>query len=247
MLMACRSEAFTTLPGLRTPHQHRSFSVRSAVPLLENIDLVTASGASDLWQNYLGLLESAPLPTKAVTAGLIIGAGDASAQLIEKVLSTQDSEEGVSTTGEKGLDLIRVGRWAAFGFLLQAPWNHFFYMALDGALPPTADPFTTTTLTKVVIDQFGQAPIFTAIIFLFFAVIEGRGFAAGKRQIEEDLFQVLLKNWAVFLPATFINLAFLPNELRVLFLNCVFFFWTIFLSLTVNAAQAAEELPVNEK
>ena len=47
--------------------------------------------------------------------------------------------------------------------------------------------------------------------------------------------QVLLKNWAVFLPATLINLAFLPNELRVLFLNGVFFFWTIFLSLTVNS------------
>ena len=25
----------------------------------------------------------------------------------------------------------------------------------------------------------------------------------------------LLKNWAVFLPATFVNLAFLPNELRL--------------------------------
>ena len=51
----------------------------------------------------------------------------------------------------------------------------------------------------------------------------------------------LLKNWAVFLPATFVNLAFLPNELRVLFLNSVFFFWVIYLSLTVNAAPTAAE------
>ena len=36
-----------------------------------------------------------------------------------------------------------------------------------------------------------------------------------------------MKNWAVFLPATFINLAYLPNELRVLFLNSVFFFWRV--------------------
>ena len=74
---------------------------------------------------------------------------------------------------------------------------------------------------------------------MFFLIVKGGGIAAGKRQIEEKLYQVLLKNWAVFLPATFINLAFLPNQLRVLFLNGVFFFWTIFLSLTVNAKNAS--------
>ena len=43
--------------------------------------------------------------------------------------------------------------------LLQGPWNHAFYLALDAALPPTPDPFTITTLEKVGIDQFVQAPI----------------------------------------------------------------------------------------
>ena len=33
---------------------------------------------------------------------------------------------------------------------------------------------------KVAIDQFVQAPIFTAIIFVFFAVIEGRGLDAAR-------------------------------------------------------------------
>ena len=36
------------------------------------------------------------------------------------------------------------------------PWNHFFYMALDGAIPPTPEPFTVVTLEKVGIDQFVQ-------------------------------------------------------------------------------------------
>ena len=44
--------------------------------------------------------------------------------------------------------------------LLQGPWNHAFYLALDAALPPTPDPFTITTLEKVGIDQFVQAPLF---------------------------------------------------------------------------------------
>lgn len=71
---------------------------------------------------------------------------------------------------------------------------------------------------------------------MFFAVVEGKGLQFAREQLRTELLQVLLKNWAVFLPATAINLAFLPNELRVLFLNGVFFFWVIFLSLTVNAS-----------
>lgn len=41
----------------------------------------------------------------------------------------------------------------------------FFYVLLDGALPPTPDPLSTTTAVKVLIDQFVQAPIFTVVIF----------------------------------------------------------------------------------
>ena len=85
------------------------------------------------------------------------------------------------------------------------------------------------------LDQFFQAPIFTMVILCFFALVEGKGLAFAKTQIQEELGAILIKNWAVFLPATFINLAFLPNEYRVLFLNVVFFGWVIYLSLLLNA------------
>lgn len=49
------------------------------------------------------------------------------------------------------------------------------------------------------------------------------GAAATQDQIKNDLGGILIKNWAVFLPATVINIAYCPPELRVLFLNCVFF------------------------
>lgn len=43
--------------------------------------------------------------------------------------------------------------------------SKYFYVLLDGALPPTPDPLSTTTFFKVFIDQFVQAPVFTVIIF----------------------------------------------------------------------------------
>ena len=39
-------------------------------------------------------------------------------------------------------------------------------------------------------------------------------------RVKNDLGGILIKNWSVFLPATFINIAYCPPELRVLFLNC---------------------------
>lgn len=185
-----------------------------------------ALAPAELWNDYLGLLDSAPLVTKSITAGVIIGAGDATAQLVGK---------------DDGFDAIRALRWAFFGLVLQGPWNHAFYLLLDGALPPTPDPFTITTLEKVTIDQFVQAPIFTCVILYFFALVEGKGLGFAGAQIKNELWSILLKNWAVFLPATVINISFCPPELRVLFLNCVFFGWVVYLSLFLNSDEQAEQ------
>lgn len=181
--------------------------------------------AGAAWSAYNAALvdPSTALLTKSVTAGVIIGAGDAAAQLVE------GSKTGAAFDGARYL------RWAIFGLVLQGPWNHAWYLTLDGLLPPTEDPFSLITLEKVGLDQFFQAPIFTMVILCFFALVEGKGLAFAKNQIQEELGAILIKNWAVFLPATFINLAFLPNEYRVLFLNVVFFGWVIYLSLLLNA------------
>ena len=181
------------------------------------------------WTAYNEQLVTNPLVTKAITAGVIIGAGDAAAQLVEN-----------SKTGGS-FDPVRYLRWAIFGLVLQGPWNHAFYQLLDSALPPTPDPFTLTTLEKVGIDQFVQAPIFTVIILCFFAIVEGKGLGFAQEQVRTELKGILIKNWAVFLPATAINIGFCPPELRVLFLNCVFFGWVVYLSLFLNDGDAPAE------
>jgi hypothetical protein len=41
----------------------------------------------------------------------------------------------------------------------------------------------------------------------------------------------------LWLPASFFNLAFIPPCYRVLYVNVVFFFWTIILSMMVNTSE----------
>ena len=103
------------------------------------------------------------------------------------------------------------------------------------------------------------------IILCYFAILEQKGLGFAKAQITNELGGILIKNWSVFLPATVINIAFCPPELRVLFLNCapskrtlgfhmrnvtcfalsctiagVFFGWVVYLSLFLNDGSESE-------
>ena len=197
------------------------------------------AGFEEAWSSYLSALESDPLLVKSVTAGVILGAADLSGQAIQQALAAKAAGGGgdddvASSSPPPGVDVARFARFAFFGFILQAPWNHYYYQLLDGALPPTADPFTATTGIKVVIDQFVQAPVFTVLIFGFLGLLEGKTTDEIKKQLDEDYVDTMLANWKLWVPATAVNIAFCPPILRVLFLNVVFFFWSIFLSLKLN-------------
>lgn len=209
---------------------------RSSSTVTTNLHL---TGLEDVWSSYLSALESDPLLVKSITAGVILGAADLSGQAIQQSLSSakDDGDGGGGDSkggGAGGVDIARFVRFAFFGFVLQAPWNHYYYQLLDGALPPTPDPFTTTTGIKVFIDQFIQAPIFTILIFGFLGLLEGKTVDDIKKQLDEDYVDTMFANWKLWVPATAVNIAFCPPILRVLFLNVVFFFWSIFLSLKLN-------------
>jgi peroxisomal membrane protein 2 len=185
-------------------------------------------GAQEAWTAYSDALQSDPLVVKSVTACVILGCADLAGQALEA-----KQKEGAGQQAA-AVDFARTARFAFFGLVLQAPWNHFYYQFLDGAIPPTPEPWTTTTGIKVVIDQFIQAPVFTVLIFAFLGFLEGKSASAIKQQLDEDYVDTMLANWKLWIPATVVNIAFVPPILRVLYLNCVFFFWSIFLSLKLN-------------
>jgi peroxisomal membrane protein 2 len=203
----------TTLRGYRT------------IPSMSSLQM--SLDPQQAWTAYNDALVTDPLLVKSLTAGVILGAADLAGQALESAQKGESSDDS-------GIDVGRTARFAFFGLVLQAPWNHFYYQMLDGAIPPTADPWTPTTAVKTVIDQFVQAPIFTVLIFAFLGFLEGKNFEAVKKQLEDDYADTMVANWKLWVPATVVNLAFVPPILRVLYLNCVFFFWSIFLSLKLN-------------
>lgn len=201
----------------------RPLAFRSSVPSPSCLSDAT-SGLVEAWNAYNVALETDPLIVKSVTAGVILGAADVAGQALENSLNDTPKE----------LDVARAARFAVFGLVLQAPWNHFYYLLLDGQIPPTEEPFSETNIIKVVIDQFVQAPIFTVLIFAFLGLLEGKGLAEIQQKLKNDYPTTIVDNWKLWVPATIINIGFVPPILRVLYLNVVFFFWSIYLSLVIN-------------
>jgi len=143
----------------------------------------------DAWGAYNAALESDPLLVKSLTAGTILGAADVVGQIIEK--GRIESSQG---RPDSGIDWSRAARFSFFGLVLQAPWNHFYYLLLDGTIPPTEEPFSATNVEKVVIDQFIQAPIFTVLIFVFLGLLEGKTTDAIQQKLKNDYNETIVAN-----------------------------------------------------
>lgn len=143
----------------------------------------------EAWDSYNAALQSDPLLVKSATAAVILASADCTGQFLEKViLVTEDGAE------KKELDFSRVARFFVFGLVLQAPWNHFYYLFLDGQIPPTPEPFSQTNIVKIIIDQFVQAPIFTVLIFAFLGALEGKNLSEIKQKLNDDYPQTMIDN-----------------------------------------------------
>jgi len=174
---------------------------------------------------YSVAIEAYPLLTKSITSSILTSFADIVSQLIERRRAYNDDKITH--------DYKRTLRFGLFGLILQAPWNHYWYLLLDLWIP-VAGPFTYTTLVKVLLDQFVQAPILTLLIYLFLGILEGKTLQKIQSLIKSSFINTMKKNWIIWIPATFINLAFIANQYRVLYINCVFFFWSIYLSMVIN-------------
>lgn len=167
------------------------------------VSLASTIGITDVWDAYNHALELHPLIVKSITASIILGLGDFAGQAVQQNMVSSDSSTTTPTI-KNGVDYSRAARFAIFGLILQAPWNHYYYLLLDGQIPPTVDePFSVTNIMKVGIDQFIQAPIFTVLIFVFLGVLEGKTFDDIKKQLQNDYPETIVANCKSHRPIEF--------------------------------------------
>jgi len=182
------------------------------------------AGASDadgekkgLWDSYLAVLESDPLPTKAVTSllGFLIG------DLLTQFFIDKDSE----------YNPVRTLRMAAFGLLIHGPTGHWFYGKLDGAIVGTS---AKVVASKVAIDQCLWNPIFGVMFLGFMGITTGLGVDGTITKIKNDLYTACTGSLKVWPIVHAIGFRFVPTEQRLLYINSVQIGYNMFLSIIGN-------------
>jgi hypothetical protein len=188
--------------------------------------------ASSLWKWYTFQIEDRPLITKVVTAGILVGMGNLASQCIPMVVyQHQNHHHGTGPLSSYSpVNWYQTWEFILMGSFLQAPITHYYYLYLDQYLPPTPSPWTITTFIKLMIDQLIFAPTFLASVFVFLDIMDGKSAIGIWDHLTSDWCTTVVTNWKLWVPSTFINLAFCPPCFRVLFANVIFFIWSIILS-----------------
>ncbi|TGZ79720.1 hypothetical protein EX30DRAFT_359361 [Ascodesmis nigricans] len=138
-------------------------------------------------------------------------------------------------------DVERWIRFMAWGFLM-APLQLHWFALLSTLFPLTPATKTIASLLRMLCDQLFFSPASLALFFVFLTVTEGGGQKAVSRKFNHAFMPSLRANFVVWPLVQIINFRFVTLPAQLPFASTVGVFWTTYLSLKNDAAEAT--LPV---
>jgi protein Mpv17 len=149
-----------------------------------------------------------PLSTKAATGMLITGGGDIVAQMFIE--------------GNQELDIKRTKNFAIYGLFITGLFNHYYFGALDVYFG--AELAAVSASKKVVIEMCIFNPL-EVLAFLAWTHDAEAQKAPFSDKFYQDYPEILRTSFWVWIPAQIVNFRYVPEPLRVLFVNLVNFGW----------------------
>ncbi|KAM0007916.1 hypothetical protein Hdeb2414_s0015g00440771 [Helianthus debilis subsp. tardiflorus] len=171
---------------------------------------------------YLRMLDVRPVITKSVSAGLIYGAADLTAQ-------------SMTIVAFSSLDLIRTLRMAMFGLFILGPAQHLWFNFL-GRILPKRD--MTTTLKKLIVGQIFYGPSCTAVFFTYNAFLQGESGNEITLRLRRDLLPTLTGGLMYWPVCDFFTYKIIPVHLQPLMNSSFSFLWTIYLTYMASLEKA---------
>ncbi len=184
---------------------------------------------------YDSLLKRRPLPTKMASSGAASALGDALAQTI------------VGNTYDPRRTLV----FAAIGVFYFAPLLHLWYKMLNTLEKSgvSSGRFTRRQVIflQLLMNQSIGAMCANGGFFYAYAAFDrwlpGGGNApileTASRAFHRKFWRIMKANWVVWPLPSFVNLALVPLDYRVLFMNCFAVVWKCVLSLLTRGGLAS--------
>lgn len=175
-----------------------------------------------LFREYNYLLQTAPLATKAISAGVLALISDIVAQALNSAPT----------------DFMSLARFALYGLLMAGPQGHFWFQTLENLV--RVQGFGGIAM-KLFMDQLFFLPVSTAAFFLVMKIGEGMSVEGATDFMRGNLKNTLFSAWKVWPFVNFVNFAFVPAQMRVVFVSTVSIFWVAYLSVVSSQGPQREE------
>ena len=114
-----------------------------------------------------------------------------------------------------------------------------WYQFLDKVVMPDNSSSTNAIVTKMVLDQAIWAPLNTALFYAYLAMANNH-LSSLPDTLQAKLLPTILAGYALWPVAHLINFKYIPSNQRLLYINVVNLFWTVYLSGMANNATVVD-------
>lgn len=171
-------------------------------------------------------------------AGLISGSLSLAGDLIAQVLTNKDKGSGAAT-----YDAARAARMGSFGLFFYGPYQHYWYRALDRAMPVRN---MQNFLGKVTLNQLCLAPIVIAGVFAWNLALQNK-IKELPNKTRDHFVPTLVTGWKFWVPAVSVNFLAVPLQHQVLYMSLCGVVWTGYLSYSSAIATQLQEEAAGKK
>jgi len=188
--------------------------------------------AAEVFNEYAEALAVDPVPTKMLTAAILVSLGDGVSQV------TEAKGEGFRYDIQRGLS------FAVFGAVYTGAFQHWWFLTLNEAVtvPPDADnaQLWMVASIKTILCQFGTIPlVYIPLFFLLTGALRGLSPEQSFKRASELYEPLLKRNISYWIPVQMGQFLFVDPQWQVPYVCIAGFVWSIVLSSLAGPMQAA--------
>jgi hypothetical protein len=186
---------------------------------------------------YSRKLDTHPIATKCISAGLVSCIGNMLAQGINHHQATNDlTTKNVEKEKEEfQIDFSQVGRFAFLNVIFVAPVLHYWYGFINKAVPGSS---ASRILQRVFWDEFVFSPVYIPVFLGGLWKLEGSSLEQIKTMMYNEFPGIIVAEWVLWVPTMAVTFRYAPVKFQVLVINCVGIIWQTFLSVMVANAHS---------
>lgn len=212
-----------------------------------------SSGSSSSQQSwfawYSRRLDTHPVSTKCISAGLISSLGNVLAQMITYQQEMEKEEVGDVQNQKKAwkdfrVDTGQVGRFAFLNVIFVAPVLHHWYNFINRALPGKS---ISRVLQRTFWDEFVFSPIYIPVFLAGLWKLEGTSWPKIQTMMVKEVPGIIVAEWALWVPTMIVTFRYAPVKFQVLVINVVGVVWQTFLSFMAAHAHGADTHEAKEE